>query len=97
VQAQDTALVARRRPAALTVHSGTASGRAGHHVLRDLSGPDARRDLGYSDLTYDVKTSNATDLTRFMPKQTAAVSGQHFNWAPSLPGVFAGLPAFRSD
>jgi outer membrane receptor protein involved in Fe transport len=47
--------------------------------------------VGYSDLVYDVNTSerNKGDPLNFVPRMTASVSlNQRFQWAPSMPGMF---------
>jgi iron complex outermembrane recepter protein len=94
VQAQD--LAPGCTPAtclALTVNSGKASGPGLDITVSAALTKSMALDvtLGYSDLTYDVKTSerNQGDPLNFVPKQTAAVSlSQRFNWAPGLPGMF---------
>lgn len=93
VQAQD--LAPGCTPAtclALTVNSGKASGPGVDLTVSAALGKSATLDLtvGYSDLTYDVKTSerNPGDPLNFVPKLTSAVSlSQRFNWAPGLPGM----------
>jgi iron complex outermembrane receptor protein len=94
VQAQD--LAPGCTPAtclALTVNSGKASGPGVDVTVSAALGKSLTLDvtLGYSDLTYDVKTSerNPGDPLNFVPKLTTAVSlSQRFNWAPGLPGMF---------
>jgi len=93
VQAQD--LAPGCTPAtcrALTVNSGKASGPGLDISLSAALTKSLTLDLalGYSDLTYDVKTSerNEGDPLNFVPKKTASVSlSQRFSWAPGLPGM----------
>ena len=94
VQAQD--LAPGCTPAtclALTVNSGKASGPGLDINVSAALTKSMTLDvtLGYSDLTYDVNTSerNQGDPLNFVPKLTTAVSlSQRFNWAPGLPGMF---------
>ena len=94
VQAQD--LAPGCTPAtclALTVNSGKASGPGLDVSVSAALTKSTTLDvtLGYSDLTYDVKTSerNTGDPLNFVPKLTSAVSlSQRFSWAPGLPGLF---------
>lgn len=93
VQAQD--LAAGCTPAtcrALTVNSGSASGPGVDFALSAALAPKTTLDLslGYSDLTYDVKTQerNPGDPLNFVPKLTASLSLSHrFNWTAGLPGM----------
>ena len=93
VQAQD--LAPGCTPAtcqALTINSGRASGPGLDVTLSAALTKSTTLDvaLGYSDLTYDVTTSerNKGDPLNFVPKKTASVSLSHrFNWAASLPGM----------
>ena len=77
---------------ALTVNSGKASGPGLDFTLSAALTKSTTLDVsvGYSDLTYDVTTSerNAGDPLNFVPKKTASVSLSHrFSWSPSLPGM----------
>jgi iron complex outermembrane receptor protein len=102
VQAQD--LAPGCTPAtcrALTVNSGKASGPGLDITLSAALTQSLTLDvaLGYSDLTYDVKTAERDegDPLNFVPKKTAAVSlSQRFNWAAGLPGM-ARLDYQHSD
>jgi iron complex outermembrane receptor protein len=102
VQAQD--LAPGCTPAtcrALTVNSGKASGPGLDISLSAALTKSLTLDvaLGYSDLTYDVKTAerNEGDPLNFVPKKTASVSlSQRFSWAPGLPGM-ARLDYQHSD
>jgi iron complex outermembrane receptor protein len=93
VQAQD--LAAGCTPAtcrALTVNSGSASGPGVDFAMSAALAPKTTLDLslGYSDLTYDVKTQerNPGDPLNFVPKLTASLSLSHrFNWTAGLPGM----------
>jgi outer membrane receptor protein involved in Fe transport len=102
VQAQD--LAPGCTPAtclALTVNSGKASGPGLDITLSAALTKSLTLDvsLGYSDLTYDVKTAerNQGDPLNFVPQKTASVSlSQRFSWAPGLPGM-ARLDYQHSD
>jgi outer membrane receptor protein involved in Fe transport len=102
VQAQD--LAPGCTPAtclALTVNSGKASGPGLDITLSAALTKSTTLDmtLGYSDLTYDLKTAerNQGDPLNFVPKKTASVSlSQRFTWAPGLPGM-ARLDYQHSD
>jgi outer membrane receptor protein involved in Fe transport len=93
VQAQD--LAPGCTPAtcqALTVNSGKASGPGLDITLSAALTKSMTLDvaLGYSDLTYDVKTAerNQGDPLNFVPKKTTSVSlSQRFSWAAGLPGM----------
>jgi outer membrane receptor protein involved in Fe transport len=93
VQAQD--LAPGCTPAtcqALTVNSGRASGPGMDITLSAALTKSMTLDvaLGYSDLTYDVKTAerNQGDPLNFVPKKTASVSlSQRFSWVAGLPGM----------
>jgi outer membrane receptor protein involved in Fe transport len=94
VQAQD--LAPGCTPAtcrALTVNSGKASGPGLDITLSAALTKSLTLDvaLGYSNLTYDVKTSerNQGDPLNFVPEKTASVSlHQRFSWAKGMPGMF---------
>ena len=94
VQAQD--LAPGCTPAtcqALTVNSGQASGPGMDITLSAALSKSLTLDasVGYSDLVYDVNTSerNKGDPLNFVPRMTASVSlNQRFQWAPSMPGMF---------
>ena len=93
VQAQD--LAPGCTPAtcqALTINSGKASGPGLDITVSAALTKSTTLDvtLGYSDLAYDVTTSerNKGDPLNFVPKKTASISLSHrFNWSPSLPGM----------
>lgn len=77
---------------ALTINSGKASGPGLDITLSAALTKSTTLDvsMGYSDLAYDVATSerNKGDPLNFVPKKTASVSLSHrFSWTPSLPGM----------
>ena len=94
VQAQD--LAPGCTPAtcrALTVNTGKASGPGLDITLSAALTKSLTLDvaLGYSNLTYDVNTSerNLGDPLNFVPEKTASVSlHQRFSWANGMPGMF---------